>query len=110
VKFSGMKVIFNAFGEKGKRVQSVEIAGSPLDTEKVYKLSACERQGDPEDVLCRMKGVKNSRNTEYTLHKAITEYLEKNSPVSPVPHKNAVALDAPETLLTQVWGVDYEFK
>lgn len=110
VKFSGMKVIFNAYGEKGKRVQSVEISGSPLDIEKVYKLSACERQGDPEDVLCRMKGVKNSRNTEYTLHEAITEYLEKNSPVSPVPHKNAVALDAPETLLTQVWGVDYEFK
>jgi sulfur-oxidizing protein SoxB len=110
VKFNGMKVTFNAFGEKGKRVQSAEIGGKPIDPERMYTLCACERQGDPDDVLCRIKGVKNSKNTEFTLHSTMISYLAVNSPVTPSPFKNAVALDAPETLLTQVWGVDYEFK
>jgi S-sulfosulfanyl-L-cysteine sulfohydrolase len=30
--------------------------------------------------------------------------------VTPIPPKSAVALDAPETLLTQVTGVDYQFR
>lgn len=110
VKFQGMKVKFLAFGEKGKRVREVMIGNAPLDPDKIYKVCACERDGDPADMLCRIKGVKNARNTPYTLHRMMLDYLAANSPVSPVPHKNAVALDAPETLLTQVWGVDYEFR
>jgi hypothetical protein len=54
--------------------------------------------------------VKNARNTPLTLHTVMVNFLTKNSPVTPIPHKNAVALDAPETLLTQVWGVDYTFR
>jgi hypothetical protein len=38
------------------------------------------------------------------------EYLKLNSPVTPNLQKNAQILDAPETLLTQVTGVDYEFR
>jgi hypothetical protein len=38
------------------------------------------------------------------------DYLKANPLVAPVPKKSAVALDAPETLLTQVTGVIYEFK
>jgi len=110
VKFQGMKVKFLAFGEKGKRVREVMIGNAPLDPDKIYKVCACERDGDPADMLCRIKGVKNARNTPYTLHRMMLDYLAANSPVSPVPHKNAVALDAAETLLTQVWGVDYEFR
>jgi 2',3'-cyclic-nucleotide 2'-phosphodiesterase (5'-nucleotidase family) len=110
VKFQGMKVRFLAFGEKGKRVKEVTVGNAPLDPEKIYKVCACERDGDPVDMICRIKGVKNPRNTPFTLHRTMMDYLAANSPVSPLPHKNAVALDAPETLLTQVWGVDYEFR
>jgi hypothetical protein len=38
------------------------------------------------------------------------DYLKNNSPVTPSPEKNAIILDAPETLLTQVTGVDYTFR
>lgn len=110
IKFHGMKVSFEAFAEKGKRVKEVSIANMPLDPEKTYSICACERDGDPDDMLCRIKGVKNARNTEFTLHEMMRDYLKTNSPVSPTPHKNAVALDAPESLLTQVWGVDYAFR
>jgi|JI9StandDraft_1071089.scaffolds.fasta_scaffold06738_2 sulfur-oxidizing protein SoxB len=110
IKFKGMKVKFNAYGEKGKRVQSVMVGENVLDPEKVYKICACERDGDPQDMLCRMKNVKNATNTSFTLHGVMKSYLTTNSPVTPTPEKNAIALDAPETLLTQVSGVDYQFK
>ncbi len=110
VKFLGMNVKFLAFGEKGKRVQEVIIAGKALEPERMYSICACERDGDPEDMLCRMRGVKDAKNTKYTLHKVMKDYLIQNSPVTPTPHETAIALDAPKTLLTQVSGVDYQFR
>ncbi|HMK02692.1 MAG TPA: bifunctional metallophosphatase/5'-nucleotidase [Ferruginibacter sp.] len=110
IKFKGMKMSFNAFAEKGKRVQQVSIAGVPLDLNKTYSICACERDGDPPDMLCRMKKVADAKNTSYTLHSVMKEYLAANSPVTPYPPQNAKILDAPQTLLTQVSGVDYKFR
>jgi hypothetical protein len=110
VKFKGMKITFNAHGEKGQRVQSILINDAPIDVNKIYTLCACERDGDPEDVLCRMKGVKNMQNTPFTLHMVMKDYLKANSPVTPKPAVSAKALDVPQDLLTQVRGVDYQFR
>lgn len=110
VKFKGMEVQFNAFAEMGTRVQSITVKNVPIDPEKMYSIMACERDGDPEDMLCRMKGVIDPKNTTSTLHSVLKEYLKENSPVTPTPQKNAIILDAPETLLTQVSGVDYTFR
>jgi len=108
-KFNGMQVKFRAFGEEGKRLDSVLIGGKPLDPEKIYSIAACERDGDPADMICRIKNVQDVKNLAYTLHANMKDYLKANSPVTPKPGKNAIALDAPETLLTQVTGVDYQF-
>ena len=110
VKFKGMEITFNAFGETGKRVQTVSVNGDPIDDSKLYSILACEREGDPVDMLCRMKGVVDPKNTTSTLHTVMIDYLKNNSPVTPTPTKSAKALDAPDTLLTQVTGVDYVFK
>jgi sulfur-oxidizing protein SoxB len=110
IKFKGMKMSFNAFSEKENRVQQVTVAGLPLDMKRTYNICACERDGDPPDMLCRMKNVTNAKNTEYTLHSVMKEYLAVNSPVTPTPPENARILDAPKTLLTQVSGVDYKFR
>jgi len=110
VKFKGMKVEFKAFEEAGKRVQSVLIGGQPLDLNKTYTISACERDGDPPDMLCRMRNVQELVTTRHTLHSCVKNYLAANSPVEPKPAGNAIALDAPATLLTQVYGVDYQFR
>ncbi len=109
IKFKGMKITFNAFAGKGKRTQTITIANAPLDLDKTYKICACERDGDPSDMLCRMKNVANAKNTQYTLHSVMKDYLAANSPVTPTPPKSADILDAPQTLLTQVSGVDYKF-
>ena len=110
IKFKGMEVKFNAFDKKGKRVKEMIIGGKPVDMDKFYKICACERDGDPTDMICRMKGVTNPSNTEYTLHSVLTDYLKANSPVTPTPPLAAKILDAPQNLLTQVSGVDYQFR
>ena len=110
IKFQGLEVSFEAFAEKGKRVKTATVKGVPLDELKTYSICACERDGDPEDMLCRIKGVKNPKNTVHTLHKVMTDYLQANSPVTPTPPLAAKILDAPQTLLTQVTGVDYQFR
>lgn len=110
IKFKGMKMSFKAFEENGRRVKDVEVNGMPLDLAKTYRICACEREGDPEDMLCRMRGVVNPKNTAFTLHSVLKEYLSVNSPVSPVPPMSAKVLDASQTLLTQVTGVDYQFR
>lgn len=109
VKFKGMKVTFAAFEEYGKRVKNITVNGQPLDLNRTYVISACEREGDPQDTLCRMKNVKDARNSSFTLHEVMANYLAKNSPVTPKPEGNAIILDAPSTMLTQVFDVDYSF-
>ena len=104
-----MQVEFKAFERVGHRVQKVTIAGQSLDLTKSYVLCACERDGDPDDMLCRMKGVKEGTNTAFTLHSMMKEYLLKFSPVSPTLRHDAKILDGPQDLLSQVSGVDYQF-
>jgi len=110
VKFKGMEITFNAFADEGSRVQSITVGGKPLDITKTYSILACEREGDPEDMLCRMRNVKNTHNTTSTLHGVLKAYLKENSPVTPTPQLASKILDAPQTLLSQVTGVDYHFK
>jgi S-sulfosulfanyl-L-cysteine sulfohydrolase len=109
VKFKGMKVEFKAFVEFGKRVQSVLINDVPLNNDTLYSVCACEREGDPPDMLCRMTDVTDARNTNYSLHRVLKDYLKVNSPVAPLPEMNAVILDASKDMLSQVSGVDYQF-
>jgi S-sulfosulfanyl-L-cysteine sulfohydrolase len=109
VKFKGMKVEFKAFEEFGKRIQSVKVNGQPIEDSRFYSVCACEREGDPPDMLCRMTDVKDAQNSNYSLHSVVKDYLEVNSPVSPFPEMNAVVLDASKDMLSQVSGVDYQF-
>jgi hypothetical protein len=90
--------------------QKATVGGQPLDRQKTYSILACERDGDPVDMLCRIKGVFHPKNTAYTLHKVMESYLTTMKVVTPQPQGNAKVLDAPQTLLTQVTGVPYEFK
>jgi S-sulfosulfanyl-L-cysteine sulfohydrolase len=109
IKMNGMKMTFKAHEDMGKRVQSVEVGGKALELDKEYSIAACERDGDPETMLCRIQNVKNGKNTPFTLHQVMREYVSQNSPLTPTPHGNVTILDEPQTLLSQVFGVDYKF-
>jgi 2',3'-cyclic-nucleotide 2'-phosphodiesterase (5'-nucleotidase family) len=110
IKFKGMEVSFKAFEDLGKRVQDVKVKGRALDQNATYSICACERDGDPADMLCRIKNVADAKNTSYTLHQVMKAYLKTNSPVTPKLPLRAKILDAPQTMLSQVYGVPYEFR
>ena len=109
IRFQGMKIKFTIGNEFGKRLQEVSVQGESFNRRKTYSILACEREGDPDNTLCRMKDVKNQRRLGYTLHEVMEEYLQIHSPVSPKIEGRAEATDAPATLLTQSMGVDYQF-
>ncbi|HWY12997.1 MAG TPA: bifunctional metallophosphatase/5'-nucleotidase [Bacteroidia bacterium] len=111
VRFNGMKVTFTIGNEKGKRVQEVCIKDQPLELDKTYTMVACERDGDPDNVLCRMLNVHNPVKQGIFLHSVLEDYLAEFSPVSPKIEGRSIATDAPDTLLTQALaGINYQFR
>jgi S-sulfosulfanyl-L-cysteine sulfohydrolase len=109
IRFKGMEVNFTMHNDLGKRVNWMKIKGKPIDLKKEYTVVACEREGDPEEVLCRIDNVKGAHNLDFTLHQIMRDYLSKFSPVAPVVEGRITATDAPPTLLSQLEGYDYEF-
>ena len=109
VRFSGMEVRFNSTAEKGNRVKSVLINGKPLEINKMYTISACTREGDPEDMLCRMCDVQDVETQPFTMHEAVMEYLEKFSPVSPIIDGRAIATDLGPINFSTMPGTNYQF-
>jgi sulfur-oxidizing protein SoxB len=111
VRFNGMHVVFTIGNKKGERVQEVKIKGELLDPEKTYSMSACEREGDPDNMLCRMMNVHNPVSQKILLHEVVQDYLTEYSPISPRVEGRAVATDASADLLTQAAeGVPYQFR
>jgi 2',3'-cyclic-nucleotide 2'-phosphodiesterase (5'-nucleotidase family) len=110
VRYNGMEVNFTIGNEFGKRVNRVKVGGSAIDLEKEYSIVACEREGDPNDTLCRIEHVKEPNKTPFLLHDVIIEYLKQHSPVAPKLEGRATATDEPATLLTQLKGTTYEFR
>ena len=110
VRFAGMEVNCTIGKPKGQRVNTVKIKGQPLDKNKMYKIVACEREGDPNDTLCRIEKVSNPVATQNSLHDVITEYLAATPLVAPKLEGRTTATDQPATLLTQLQGTTYNFR
>lgn len=110
VRFAGMEVNCTIGKPKGERVNWVKVKGQALDKNKIYNIVACEREGDPNDTLCRIEKVSNPQSTTDNLHQVITEYLSKHSPVAPKLEGRTIATDQSSTLLTQLQGTSYNFR
>lgn len=110
VRFAGMEINFKATEEMGKRLNWIKVKGEMVDLNKKYTIVACEREGDPDDNLCRVEKVMNARKLNITLHQIMRDYLAVHSPVSPKVEKRVTATDVPQNLLSQLEGYDYEFR
>jgi 2',3'-cyclic-nucleotide 2'-phosphodiesterase (5'-nucleotidase family) len=110
VRFAGMEVNCTIGKPKGERVNWVKVKGQALENNKMYDIVACEREGDPNDTLCRIEKVNNPETTTLNLHQVITDYLKIHSPVSPKIEGRTTATDQPSTLLTQLQGTSYNFR
>lgn len=110
VRFSGMKVEFSSQNDRNQRIKSIEVNGEPLDEDRYYTISACERPGDPEDVLCRMPGAIDVETKDYTIHEVVEEYLSLHSPITPKLDKRAYCDYLGEKSFSTVPGTDYIFR
>lgn len=109
VRMQGMHVNFTMNNDLGKRLNWVTIGNEPINFERYYKVLTCEREGDPDDTLCRLGSVKEPTLIDSDLHKTIIEYLKVHSPISPRIDGRVTATDAPPGLLSQLEGYGYEF-
>lgn len=110
VRFKGLEMTFSVRRPAGKRLRQVKIQGELLDPRRRYTMLGCEREGDPDDVVCRLQHVANPHTLDVSVHQLLTEYLAMHSPVAPVVEGRARATDAPSTLLSQVEGTRYRFR
>jgi len=110
VRFKGLELVFTIAMPAGQRVQSVKIQGKALDHRKTYTMLGCEREGDPDTVVCRLQNVASAKRLDASVHQVLVDYLGSHSPVSPRIEGRAVATDAPATLLSQVEGTSYRFR
>jgi S-sulfosulfanyl-L-cysteine sulfohydrolase len=110
VRYKGLFVKFTIGKPTGQRVEEVKVQGQPLVLAQRYTLLGCEREGDPDDTVCRIAGVANPHRHDATVHQVVIEYLAGHSPVAPVIEGRAVATDAPADLLSPVEGTSYTFR
>jgi S-sulfosulfanyl-L-cysteine sulfohydrolase len=110
VRFKGMTANFTMRNAFGKRVNWIKIADRPIAFDRTYVIAACEREGDPDTTLCRLRNVANPRRANITMHAILREYFARFSPVAPKIEGRITATDAPQNLLSQLEGYDYHFR
>lgn len=110
VRFKGMTANFTMHKDMGERVNWIKVGNKPIDLERSYRIAACEREGDPDDTLCRMEKVRDPRRANVTMHTILREYFAQHSPVAPEVEGRITATDAPQDLLSQLEGYDYDFR
>ncbi len=54
VRFKGMTASVTMRAEQGRRVNWIRIGETRVDLARTYLIAACEREGAPDDTLCRM--------------------------------------------------------
>ncbi|MEK6783385.1 MAG: bifunctional metallophosphatase/5'-nucleotidase [Bacteroidota bacterium] len=109
VRMQGMHINFTMNNEFGKRLNWVKINNEPIDLSRSYLVATCEREGDPDDTLCRLGNVINPTYLNVDMHQTLIEYLKVHSPIAPRMEGRVTATDAPQNLLSQLESYGYTF-
>ncbi len=98
---SGMTIRFAAQAPNGQRVREIRVGGALLEDDRLYTVTACEREGDADDRLCRIDGVKEARVLSVNAHEAVRSYLRDKGHVAPAREGRVVGIDLPGALRSQ---------
>ncbi len=82
---SGGKVIFNKTLPNGQRVVYMEIAGKPLEPNKIYRVATTDYLMEGNSGLTLLKSVPQDEiaYTGFLLRDALIEYIREHSPLKP---------------------------
>lgn len=98
---SGMTLTLAADAPVGRRVRELRIGGQPVVPDRSYSITACDREGDLPDSVCRIPGARDVRVLDIDAHEAVRRYLRRHRPLPPPAQGRVVALDRPHPLRTQ---------
>lgn len=103
---SGMTVRFVAKAPEGKRVKEVRVGGELIEDGRVYTITACEREGDKPDTICRIPHARHPRVLEIDAHEAVRNYLAKHNPLREPVGGRVVAEDLTPPVRSQIFTSD----
>lgn len=96
-----MTVRFRSDAPKGQRLLALEVAGEPVVDERLYTVTACEREGDSPDMLCRIPDVQDPQVLDVDAHEAVRRFLAGKPRLRESLEGRAVGEDLPAVLRTQ---------
>jgi 2',3'-cyclic-nucleotide 2'-phosphodiesterase (5'-nucleotidase family) len=97
---SGMSMTYSAKAPPGKRLISLMVNGQEVEDDRLYSMAGCEREGEPLDVICRLRGAREVRMLPDTIHAALLAYFKAHPVIAPRREGRAVAVDLPRSILS----------
>ncbi|WP_233611878.1 bifunctional UDP-sugar hydrolase/5'-nucleotidase [Corallococcus sp. AB045] len=98
---SGMTLRFRADAPKGNRLLAIEVGDRPVEDDRLYTVTACEREGDAPDMVCRIPGVQEPHVLDIDAHEAVRRFLAGKPRLNDALQGRAVGEDLPPVLRTQ---------
>ncbi|QDT16675.1 bifunctional metallophosphatase/5'-nucleotidase [Alienimonas californiensis] len=98
---TNVHVDFNSTGPAGERLIGIAVDGEPLEEDRVYKIAAGARDGQPEDQIHRVKQCRNVRIEDATTHDAVRNLLKRSSPVTETGEPPLHCVIRPDVLRSQ---------
>ncbi|OYZ19563.1 MAG: bifunctional metallophosphatase/5'-nucleotidase [Bdellovibrio sp. 28-41-41] len=100
---SGMTIKFKVNAPAGQRIQEIKIGDKLLELDRLYTMAACERDGDPDDRLCRIPKVKEPKSMDVDAHEAVRRYLKKHKAIKAPNEIRVIAVDLPAHVRSQFY-------
>jgi S-sulfosulfanyl-L-cysteine sulfohydrolase len=101
VRASGMTMVFKASAEPGQRLVSLKVNDRDVEDHQRYTIAACERDGEPLDIVCRHRGTHEARVLPMTIHQALRQYLKAHPVIAPRRDGREIAMDLPRVVFSQ---------
>lgn len=98
---SGMTIRFTAGNPAGKRLVSVQVNGKEISDGEEYRIGGCERAGEPLEMICRLKGARDVKIENTTIHEGLLLYLQRNPEISVRRENRSTATDLPDRVFSQ---------
>jgi len=96
-----MELTFEAKAPAGQRVRTLKVRGEVISDSEKYSFAGCEREGEPLDFVCRLRGVHEVEYIEPTIHEAMEQSLLAQKNIDPARQHCSRAIDLPDKAFSQ---------
>ncbi len=102
-RVSGMRVELDVAAPAGHRLQRLLVDGQDVRDERVYRLAACEREGDADDTLCRIPHARDVRVLDRDIHDVVRAYLSRVPDAGADRGRRIFATGLPDRVFSQYY-------